>query len=152
MGIIYKGCCKKTEMEKPGRDCPMENSVGDVFLIQRDGSIQIFHHHIYEYKKGVRNLILHTLESNLMFYAERKLQRIGISYHIHPVDEQKSNIFFGDSECVEAVRNIGKKSLTEFSPEEDFILGIMLGYDRLKQAKRYNERKRSYIQEMEETS
>ncbi|MBN2063189.1 MAG: DUF2023 family protein, partial [Sedimentisphaerales bacterium] len=31
----------------------------------------------------------------------------------------------------------GKPKLSDFTPEEDYILGIMLGYDRLKQCQRY---------------
>ena len=46
-------------------------------------------------------------------------------------------MFFGETECVNIIRRIGKKKLNEYSPEEGFILGVMLGYDRLMQCKRY---------------
>ena len=36
---------------------------------------------------------------------------------------------------------IGKASLSDYTPEEDFILGTMLGYSRLQQCSRYLTRK-----------
>jgi hypothetical protein len=39
------------------------------------------------------------------------------------------------------IREIGDKKLNELTPEEDFILGIMLGYDRLRQCNRYLKQK-----------
>jgi hypothetical protein len=35
------------------------------------------------------------------------------------------------------IRAIGKTSLSDYTPEEDFILGTMLGYGRLQQCVRY---------------
>ena len=35
------------------------------------------------------------------------------------------------------------RSLSDLTDEEDFILGVMLGYDRLKQCERYLKRKRN---------
>ena len=43
---------------------------------------------------------------------------------------------------LEVIRIFGEKSLNLFSHEEDFILGILLGYDRIKQCHRYLERRR----------
>ncbi len=99
--------------------------------------MQVFCHHIYEYKKGVRNLILHTLEKSKMDIVESRLSREGIEYVIYSVDDKKINVFFGADECVDVIKKINKKSLVDYSPEEDFILGIMLGYDRKKQCERY---------------
>jgi hypothetical protein len=97
----------------------------------------VFNHHLYEYRKGLRNLILFTAQSEMEKYAVRKLEKHGISYLVYKVTESKVNIFFGDRACVDVLRGIGKRSLSSFSPEEDFILGIMLGYDRLQQCERY---------------
>jgi hypothetical protein len=97
----------------------------------------VFLHHLYEYKKGLRNLILHTTASTFSQQMVNKLHREGIDYFILPVNEDKINIFFGAKECVDVVRSIEKDCLSCFSAEEDFILGIMLGYDRLKQCRRY---------------
>jgi hypothetical protein len=35
------------------------------------------------------------------------------------------------------IGRIGKTSLLDYTPEEDFILGTMLGYSRLEQRARY---------------
>ena len=53
------------------------------------------------------------------------------------------NFFFGDEICLDIIKRIGKENLAEYSDEEDFILGIMLGYSRLKQCQRYLEKKRA---------
>jgi tRNA splicing ligase len=103
--------------------------------------MKVFNHHIYEYEKGLRNLILHTMHSGYLDAATETLERRNISYHIQKVHEAKVNIFFGDSECIAVVKSFDKTNLRDFSHEEDFILGIMLGYDRLKQCKRYLSRK-----------
>lgn len=98
-------------------------------------------HHIYEYKKGVRHLVLHTLPASLREEAEKKLMRQGIDYIVKPVGDSRINIFFGAKECVEVIRRMGDKKLNEFTPEEDFILGIMLGYDKRRQCLRYLQQK-----------
>lgn len=98
-------------------------------------------HHIYEYKKGLRNLVLHTMHATDRVQAELRLQHQHIDYLICPVSDKKINVFFGAKECVEVVRRFGDKRLNDFTPEEDFILGIMLGYDRVRQCNRYLQRR-----------
>jgi hypothetical protein len=53
------------------------------------------------------------------------------------------NVFFGNAACVAVVRRIGCENLSRLSPEHDFMLGIMLGYDRIKQCDRYLQRSRA---------
>ena len=36
----------------------------------RSADLQILIHHIYEYKKGIRNMVLHTMQSNEKQKAE----------------------------------------------------------------------------------
>lgn len=48
----------------------------------------------------------------------------------------------GKKECLDAIRMIVTKPLCQLSPEEDFILGAMLGYDICAQCERYCERKK----------
>ncbi len=103
--------------------------------------IQVLLHHIYEYKKGLRNLVLHTMSSSGESLAIDLLERKNICYFKQQVNERKINIFFGNEQCVKIVRSFGEKSLNHFSEEQDFILGIMLGYDRLQQCNRYVKRK-----------
>ncbi len=102
--------------------------------------MKVFCHHIYEYQKGVRNLVLHTLPASDRLEVERKLKARGIASLIYPLGKTRINVFFGDKDCVDVVRRIGKSRLCDYTPEEDFMLGIMLGYDRLRQCKRYLER------------
>lgn len=99
--------------------------------------MKVLCHHIYEYKKGLRNLVLHTMSSEEVRMAEEKLVRNDISYFVQRVNSQKVNIFFGKEECVRIIQSFKKESLLDFSNEEDFILGIMLGYDRMQQCERY---------------
>ena len=103
--------------------------------------MKVFTHHIYEYKKGLRSLVLHTLAAEYRAEAEARLKAHKIDYVIQVVDSRKINIFFGADECVKVLREFGEKKLNEFTPEEDFILGIMLGYCRLAQCERYLRRK-----------
>ena len=69
--------------------------------------------------------------------VEEKLKRDQIAYQIYPLTNGRINVFFGADECVDVVKAIDKARLSEWTPQEDFILGIMLGYDRLKQCRRY---------------
>jgi len=99
--------------------------------------MKVFCHHIYEYRKGLRNLILHTISADFQKRIEARLTKMGIAYQIYPLRNGNINVFFGAKECVEVIQAIGKPQLTEYTPEEDFILGTMLGYDRLIQCRRY---------------
>ena len=106
-----------------------------------DSDLKVLNHHVYEYRKGLRNLVLHTLPMTLRNRAEERLRREGIPYLVCPVSEHKVNIFFGAADCIEVVARFGSRKLNEFTAEEDFILGVMLGYDRLAQCRRYIRRR-----------
>ncbi len=103
--------------------------------------MKILAHYLYEYKKGLRNLVLYTGSVKEKNVIEKKLKMENISYHIQKVNGTKMNVFFGDSVCVEVIKQIKFESLSCLTEEQDFILGIMLGYDRLKQCKRYIKKK-----------
>ena len=102
--------------------------------------MQVFYHHMYEYQKGLRHLILHTTHKKSQEEITKILEKNGIEYLISPIGNN-INIFFGSRSCIEVLKSIAKDNLSEYTDEEDFILGIMLGYDRLKQCERYLERK-----------
>ena len=108
----------------------------------KSADLQILMHHIYEYKKGIRNLVLHTMCSSDRDKAEKLLVKRGMHFTIKPVSTDKINIFFGNPDCIKVVRTFGEKSLSAYTPEEDFILGVMLGYDRNQQCQRYLSRKK----------
>ena len=79
--------------------------------------LKVFLHHIYEYKKGVRQMVLYTTNRKYEAFAVNRLKSQRIKFVIQPVDEER------------------------ITPEEDFILGAMLGYDICAQCKRYCTRK-----------
>ena len=107
----------------------------------RSENTHVFLHHIYEYKKGLRNLILHTTSRDNEDKIRERLDREQIAYLIYPLGKNKINVFFGETICIEVVKRIDKVNLYDYSDEEDFILGIMLGYDRKIQCERYLQRK-----------
>jgi hypothetical protein len=99
--------------------------------------MEVFNHHLYEYRKGVRRLILHTADASCLEAMAERLRRWDIAYAVFPLGSRRINIFFGDPRCVEVIRKMGKPSLTDYSDEEDFILGVLLGYDVVQQCERY---------------
>lgn len=102
-----------------------------------NGHLKVFNHHVYEYRKGLRNLALQTLPSEHEPWGSARLDQLGIDYLIYMAGKQNINVFLGDSECLDVIRQIGKFDLSRYTPEEDFILGIMLGYGRRQQCVRY---------------
>lgn len=91
--------------------------------------LKVFLNHIYELKKGVRQMVLYTTNRKYEDFAVRRLE------------SQRINLFFGRTECIEAIRTMVTRPLNLLTPEEDFILGAMLGYDICAQCKRYCSRK-----------
>lgn len=103
--------------------------------------MQILIHHIYEYKKGLRSLVLHTMSTEDQNRTEELLKNREISYCFSKVNENKVNVFFGDEVCIKIIQSFGDKSLSDYTDEEDFMLGTMLGYDHIQQCERYIKRK-----------
>jgi hypothetical protein len=68
------------------------------------------------------------------------IQEIHIDYYIQKNNDVRMNVFFGDNVCIKMIKQMKFKQLSNLTEEEDFILGIMLGYDRLKQCERYLKR------------
>ena len=100
--------------------------------------------HLYAYKRGVRRLVLHTTKAVDRHHIETKLTKEAIPFLIVSVSPEKINVFFGDRVCVEVVRSIGKRKLSDYTAEEDFLLGAMLGYDMVRQCDRYLKRKQDH--------
>ena len=86
--------------------------------------MEVLVHHIYEYEKGLRNLILHTTSKALKEKIEEKLNRKKIPYIIHDIPGEKINIYFGNNYCIDVVKSIDKVNLSAYTDEEDYILGI----------------------------
>ena len=85
--------------------------------------LKVLMNHIYEYKKGVRRLVLYTFNKKYESFAITRLERQNIDYIIQPVGNDRLNLFFGKKECLDAIRMIITKPLCQLTPEEDFILG-----------------------------
>ena len=111
---------------RPGRAVPSE--------------MKVLMNHIYEYKKGVRRMILFTCNRRFEQQACDRLCRQSIDYVVQPAGRDNVNVFFGRPECLNAIRLFVNRPLNELTPEEDFILGAMLGYDLCAQCERYCER------------
>ena len=103
--------------------------------------MKVLMNHIYEYKKGVRQMVLFTFNKRYENYATARLKRQNISYILQPVGNDRINLFFGRKQCLEAIRLMVTRPLSQLTPEQDFILGAMLGYDICAQCERYCERK-----------
>ena len=100
--------------------------------------LRVFYHHIYEYKKGLRNLVLTTEK------AANKEIKENIPYVINEVNGKNINVFFGNKDCIKVVSTFDSR-LYKLTPEQDFMLGTMLGYDKIQQCQRYFDMKEKYI-------
>jgi uncharacterized protein YjfI (DUF2170 family) len=70
--------------------------------------------------------------------ARKRLDKNGIKYRIQRLKNGNINVFFGKEECLlVASRICGDKPLNLLTPEQDFILGILLGYSVSEQCNRY---------------
>ena len=103
--------------------------------------MEVFDHHIYEFKKGLRNLILHTTNSDQEKIIINKLKKENISHVIYHISSEKINVFIGNNLCIDIIKRINKPMLYELTDEEDFMLGMMLGYGMIHQCERYLKRR-----------
>lgn len=103
--------------------------------------MKVLMNHIYEFKKGVRQMVLFTFNKKYEEFAITRLQHQRIHYLVQPLGNDRLNLFFGKKECLDAIRLMVTRPLNQLTPEEDFILGAMLGYDICAQCERYCERK-----------
>lgn len=55
--------------------------------------MKVLMNHIYEYKKGVRRMVLFTFNKKYEEYAVGRLRRQNISYIITPVGNDRMNLF-----------------------------------------------------------
>ena len=116
-------------------------SVEQLKTVQPALDMKVLMNHIYEYKKGVRQMILFTCNARYEDFAVNRLKSQGIEYIIQRVGNSNINIFFGKKQCLDAIRIIVDKPLVRLSPEHDFIIGALLGYDICCQCERFCERK-----------
>ena len=100
-------------------------------------ALRLFHHHLYEYGRGVRGLFLMTVGLIESAPVVAKLRDDGIDHFVQRVGSSKVNVFFGREAYVAVARSFVTKPLNLLSPEEDFMLGTLLGYDREQQCRRF---------------
>lgn len=103
--------------------------------------LKVFLNHVYEYKKGVRRMVLYTVNRKYEAFATSRLRSQHIDFLIQPASDTSVNLYFGRPECIRVIRFLADRPLNLLSPEEDFILGAMLGYDICAQCERYCKRK-----------
>lgn len=107
--------------------------------IMLSGQVRVFLNHIYELKKGVRNMVLMTLNAKYKDYAIKRLEDQNISYFYQSLSNGRINLFFGKKICLDVARKFAHKPFDCYTPEEDFILGTLLGYDVCVECERYCE-------------
>lgn len=115
--------------------------------------MQVFYHLVYEYQKGLRDLCLFTCSHLFQEKIEKSLKTQKIEYMIHPIKntttetttdksiDDKINVFFGMPACLEIIKQFSNEDLNKLTHEEDFILGMMLGYAKPQQYERFLNRK-----------
>ncbi len=107
----------------------------------RFGELRMIMHQIYEFKKGIRNLVLCTVTPQCAEIIKARLERQGIGFLTQAVGGSKVNLFFGNSSCLDAAACFVDKPLNLLTPEEDYMLGTMLGYDIRMQCERFCRRR-----------
>jgi len=110
---------------------------GDLRSSRKEFRMRLLLNQIYEFRKGVRSLFMLTATGCEIAQIRLRLDREGIDHFPHFVSPTKANIFFGRGPWVETARRIVTGPLNQLSPEEDFILGTLLGYDGEGQCRRY---------------
>ena len=115
-----------------------ENRTGQTLV---PSEMKVLMNHIYEYQKGVRQMVLFTCSKEYEPFVTQRLSRQNIDYVMQPAGRNNINFYFGRKECLNAISLIVTRPLNQLTPEEDFILGAMLGYDLCAQCERYCERK-----------
>jgi hypothetical protein len=99
--------------------------------------LRLFHHHIYEYRRGVRALFLMTISRRELEAVLGKLEALGIHHFVQELSPVKANLFFGRPAFVAVARSFVTRPLNALTAEEDFMLGTLLGYDCEQQCRRF---------------
>lgn len=109
-------------------------------ILSCDSTMQrIAMHHIYEYEKGIRPMVLCTLSPEDCRLVSAKLKARQIAFFCKATPGGANvNLFFGKQTCIDLVQLfLTDKDLHELDDEQDFIIGALLGYDIAGQCDRY---------------
>lgn len=104
-------------------------------------NLDVFHHLLYEINRGLRDLALYTIQPDDQERIQAQLDTERIASHFLPIEDGRINVYFGHESCIKVIQEFGTCPHCQHTPEQDFILGIMLGYDRTKQCERYLDRR-----------
>lgn len=99
--------------------------------------LRLFHHNIYEYTRGVRGLFLMTISRRELELVLSGLEVRGIHHFVQELSSAKANLFFGRPAFVAVAQSVVTRPLNTLTPEEDFMLGTLLGYDCDQQCHRF---------------
>jgi len=99
--------------------------------------LRLFHHNVYEYRRGVRALFLMTLTRRELELLLGRLKAQGIHHFVQELSLFKANLFFGRPAFVAVARSVVTRPLNTLTAEEDFMLGTLLGYDCEQQCRRF---------------
>lgn len=66
--------------------------------------LKVFLNHVYEYKKGVRRMVLYTVNRKYEAFATARLRSQHIDFLVQPASDTSINLFFGRPECIRAIR------------------------------------------------
>ena len=100
-------------------------------------TLKIFHHHRYELAKGLRPLAMMTLTADEARVVVGELVATGTPHHVQRACRAKLNVVFGRPAAVATARLLLERRLCDLTAEQDFMLGILLGYDREQQCLRF---------------
>jgi hypothetical protein len=104
--------------------------------------LRLFHHHVYEYSRGVRALFLMTINRRELELVLSGLEVRGIDHFVQELGAAKANLFFGRAAFVAVAQSLVTRPLNTLTAEEDFMLGTLLGYDCEQQCRRFLTRSR----------
>ena len=100
-------------------------------------TLKIFHHHLYELAKGLRPLAMMTLSTEEAGAIVTELVGAATPHHVQRACRDKVNVVFGRPAAVATAQRLLERRLCDLTDEQDFMLGILLGYDREQQCLRY---------------
>ncbi len=103
--------------------------------------MDVFYQLVYEFQKGLRDLCLWTCSDKFEEKIKKSLDKQGIANKICAIEDNKINVFFGMQSCIKILEQFSCEELNKLSVEEDFILGMMLGYGKPQQYDRFLNRK-----------
>ena len=66
--------------------------------------MKVLMNHIYELRKGVRQMVLFTCNKKYGEQVAGRLESRGIPYVLQQAGQQNLNFYFGRRECLEAIR------------------------------------------------